>query len=208
MKRTRTALLAARAAHALAARGQEVLARKRDALLQEMLRSAREVLAARQDLAALAAEAVTALAAARGHEGPDGLRSAAAAATREVLVDVEVRNVWGVRVPTVHTAPVVRRPADRGYGLLGTSASVDDAAEAFERLVGVALEHAPREVRLRRLAAEIRRTGRKVNTLQYVLIPRLAREERTIAGALDEQEREDLFRLQLLGQEGLDPSTR
>ncbi|MDR7554627.1 MAG: V-type ATP synthase subunit D [Armatimonadota bacterium] len=201
MKRTRTALLAARAAYTLAARGQEVLARKRDALLQEMLRSAQEVLAARQDLAALAAEAVTALTAAHGHEGPEGLRAAAAAARREVLVDVEVRNVWGVRVPAVRAAPVVRRPADRGYGLLGTSASVDDAAGAFERLVGFALEHTPREVRLRRLAAEIRRTSRKVNTLRYVLLPRLAREARTIAAALDEQEREDLFRLLLLGQQ-------
>jgi len=201
VKRTRTALLAARRARALAARGQEVLSRKRDALLQEMLHAAREVLEVRHDLGALAAEAAAALAVASGHEGGAGLQAAAAAARRDVLVDVEVRNVWGVRVPVVRAGPLGRRPVDRGWGLLGTAASVDDAAGAFERLVALALQHAPREVRLRRLAAEIRRTSRKVNTLQYVVLPRLAREERAIATALDEQEREDLFRLQLLAQQ-------
>lgn len=195
---TRMALLERRAQIATATRGVEVLRAKRDALLAELYRAAGQALEFRRQAGEIASRAALALAAAQGVEGAGVLDSLAAAARREVLVEIEVRNVWGVRIPRLRAAPTTRRSVDRGYGIVATSAAVDDAAEAHEQLLAFVLEQAPQEIRLRRLAAELRRTTRKVNTLEQTVLPRLEAEVRRIEAALEEQEREDRFRLELL----------
>jgi V/A-type H+-transporting ATPase subunit D len=68
-------------------------------------------------------------------------------------------------------------------------------AEAFEAQVDLIIALAASEVRLRRLAEEIGRTTRRVNALDNVLIPRLEAQCAYIQMVLEEQEREDLFRL-------------
>lgn len=195
---TRMSLLAERAKVVMAAGGVEILERKRDALLSELYRAAGEILEFRRAVTSLATEATVALAGAQAAEGERVLASLAGAARRELRVTIETRNVWGVRVPSVRHRGVARRARDRGHGLFLTSAAADDAADAHERLVAFVLENAPREIRLRRLADELRRTSRKVNTLQNEILPRLRRNVRTIAMALEEQEMQDRVRLQML----------
>lgn len=195
---TRMALLDRRARITTATRGVEVLRAKRDALLRELYRAASRALEFRRQAGELASRAALALAAAEGVEGSESLRSLAAAARRDVLVEVGLGNVWGVAIPQIRAAPTRRRAVDRGYGVVATSAAVDDAAEAHERLLAFVLEQAPQEIRLRRLASELRRTTRKVNTLEQIVLPRLEAEVQRIEAALEEQEREDRFRLDLL----------
>jgi V/A-type H+-transporting ATPase subunit D len=195
-------LLRERGRVATAQRGVAILKSKRDGLLRELRRAAGEALEFRRTLGALATEATLALARARGLEGDAVLESLAAVSRRDVKVTLGVENVWGVRVPSIGSVPAVRRSADRGYGLAGTSAAADDAAAAHEALIAFVLENAPREIRLRRLAAELRRTGRKVNALEHEVIPRLLRSAERIRAALDEQERADRFRLSMMVREG------
>lgn len=194
---TRMALLVRRAQIATSRRGVEVLRAKRDALLRELYRAFGQALEFRQRAGELASRAALALASARGSEGSGSIDSLAAASRREVLVEIELGNVWGVKIPQLRAAPTVRRSVDRGYGIVATSAAVDDAAEAHEQLVAFVLEQAPQEIRLRRLAAELRRTTRKVNTLEQTLLPQLEADVRRIEAGLEEQEREDRFRLEL-----------
>jgi len=197
---TRMALLERRAALATATCGVEILRAKRDALLRELYQAAGKALEFRTRAAELASRAATALARAEGAEGAPALTSLARATERDVLVDIDVRNVWGVRVPRIMSVPTVRRASDRGYGLLATSASVDDAAETHEKLVDFVLAQAPEEIRLRRLASELRRTARKVATLERRVMPRLRAEAERIESSLEELAREDRFRLELLRQ--------
>jgi len=82
------------------------------------------------------------------------------------------------------------------------SATVDDAAEASEQLLHFVLENAQHEIRLRRLAAELKRTHRKVNTIEHQIIPRLERTIREIEMALEEQELEGRFRMRLARRSG------
>ncbi len=199
---TRMSLLQKRAELKTSTRGAEVLRSKRDALLRELYRAAQSALEYRLQAVALASRASVALAEAQAVEGEASLRSLAAAARREVRVDVQSRNVWGVRFPSIASVPAVRRAIDRGYGLLSVSATVDDAAEASEQLLHFVLENAQHEIRLRRLAAELKRTHRKVNTLEHQIIPRLERTIREIEMALEEQEREDRFRTRLARRDG------
>ena len=86
---------------------------------------------------------------------------------------------------------------NRGYAVAGTSIYIDEVAEQFEVEVEGIIRLAESELRLRRLVKEIKRTSRRLNALEYLLIPRLKRECNQIQMALDERERNDHFRLKL-----------
>ena len=85
----------------------------------------------------------------------------------------------------------------RGYSIVGTSITIDEAAEAFEVQVNAILKLAESELRLTRLASEIQRTSRRLNALDHLLIPRLEAERDYIQMALSEQERSDHFRFKV-----------
>jgi H(+)-transporting ATP synthase subunit D len=174
------------------------LAGKREALLQELRGAADQALQYRREVADRGVRATAALVRALGLAGQGTLRACALVTRRDLRAEVRVRNLWGVRIPTIEAPPAVRTATDRGYGILATATAVDDAAEAHERLLTFILQEAPKEVRLRRLAAELRRTSRKVNMLEHNVIPQVRENVHRISMALDEQEREDRHRLQML----------
>jgi V/A-type H+-transporting ATPase subunit D len=104
----------------------------------------------------------------------------------------------GVKVPHIEQKGVSRPALGRGYSIVGTSTSIDEAAAAFETQVDVILKLAESELRLKRLAEEIQRTSRRLNALEHLLIPGLEAELDFIQMALDERERSDHFRLMLV----------
>ncbi len=192
---TRMELLAKKAQIALAQQGRELLEQKRTALMREFLSVADRVLAGSDVLQQSAAEARRALARAEVVAGTEAVRSAAMATRGELTLDVRSANVMGVRVPVIEQKRVARSALGRGYSLVGTSVTIDEAAAAFETEVDSVIQLAESELRLTRLAAEIQRTSRRVNALEHVLIPRLIAERDYIQLALDERERADHFRL-------------
>jgi V/A-type H+-transporting ATPase subunit D len=192
---TRMELLAKKAQLALAEQGQELLEQKRLALLRELMRVVERVLAGREQLQAAAVTARRSLARAEASGGGEAVRSAAIATRAALAIQVHTANVMGVRVPTIEHQRVARSVLGRGYALAGTPVTIDEAAAAFETEVDQLLELAESELRLTRLAAEIQRTSRRANALEYILVPRLAAECSAIRMALDERERADHFRL-------------
>jgi V/A-type H+-transporting ATPase subunit D len=83
---------------------------------------------------------------------------------------------------------------ERGYSLTGVSSRIDETAGDFEGILDLIMEMAPSHVKVRRLGEEIKRTTRRVNALQERLIPCLGEQIRFIQNALEEREREDIFR--------------
>lgn len=179
----------------LAKRGHELLREKRDALVTEffdnldMLRGKREVVEEKLE------EAFEALVEARVTSGNLDLERAADTSTRGIDVDVDSRNIMGVRVPVVESENVERKITERGYSFQQTSGAIDEAAEKFEEALQSVLELAEAEEIVKLLAQEIEKTKRRVNSLEHVLIPRLEDSKEYIEMRLEEQEREDKFRL-------------
>ncbi|HKK09126.1 MAG TPA: V-type ATP synthase subunit D, partial [Gemmatimonadota bacterium] len=121
--------------------------------------------------------------------------------SREIDVELELRETWGVRTAEVAAAPGVRRsPARRGVAPAGTGPSAAAAAEEFEDLVALLLEAATHETRIRRLARALARTTRQVNTLEQRVAPALEGQAASIRRTLEEREREDHLRLRRLGR--------
>lgn len=192
---TRSALLARRTQLQLAEQGRDLLKDKRSALMKEFSRLSASVAGTLADVERRAMDARRALASATARDGPDAVGSAALAASGKVELELETNNVAGVALVEIRKEPVARPPTHRGYSLSASSARIDRTAERFEAVLDTLLETAATEVSLRRLAAEIEKTTRRVNALEQVVVPRIERERDYIAMVLEDREREDRVRL-------------
>jgi V/A-type H+-transporting ATPase subunit D len=195
---TRMELLARKVQIALATQGRELLEQKRTALMKEFLSIADTVMERSDALQQASANARLALARAEAFAGTEAVRSVALASRTELPLQVTSASVMGIRVPHIEQKRVSRPVMGRGYSIVGTSLTIDEAASAFEMEVDSIIQLAESELRLTRLASEIQRTSRRLNALDHLLIPRLEAERDSIQLALDERERSDHFRLKLM----------
>jgi V/A-type H+-transporting ATPase subunit D len=191
---TRLGLNQTRATLRVARSGARLLRSKRAVLADEFFRLTREVLGGRTLLEEELREAQRALFIAEGLEGEAALESLALAAAREVPVELADRRVWGVAVPSIQAPRLVRSADARGASLVSWGLSSTETARRHERAVELLIDVGSKEAYLRRLADEIRETSRRINSLEQLVIPRLAREAARIELALDESAREDLVR--------------
>lgn len=192
---TRLELLRSRRRLARVREGADLLRRKREALVRELLRHARPAVDERERIGQAASAAYPALVEALATEGASGV-SAAAEPLRDVTVQMRTTQVWGLAVGSVAEAPVLVRTLEaRGTAPGPTSPATIDAAEAFERLTQLLVEAAPREMLLRKLGQAVAQTSRQVRALERRVEPALASAVATTAGLLDEREREEHLRL-------------
>lgn len=197
---TRTELLTRKMQIRLAKQGAELLRGKREALVREFLEELRRFATDRKAMKKALTTAKQSLMTALTIDGPLSVGSAALACRQPVSVDIEEENIWGTRVANVKSDYAVRSPAQRGYTAGGTSIRIDEAAERFEAAVELIIKVSPVDRKLRVLGEEIRKTSRRVNALEQRLIPNLTEEVRFIRNALDQREREEIFRLKRLKQ--------
>ena len=178
--------------------GIDLLRRKREAMITELLQRAQPALGAREAVRAEATAAYAALLEALPQHGAAGLTTIGWP-TREVAVDFALANVWGVSVPTFRDRPALVRtvPARAtAPGLVGPAAS--HAAEHFERLADLLLSAIPEDVAMRRVGTALSRTTRQVNTLERHVTPTLERQHAQIAETLRERERDEQVRQRFL----------
>jgi len=82
--------------------------------------------------------------------------------------------------------------------VVGTSAKIDEVAEAFEKATDLIFKLSQTENAIRRLILEIEKTKRRVNSLEFVMIPRLQTQVKMIAFRLDEMERDSFVMLKTI----------
>ena len=192
---TRTELLQRKNQINLAQQGNDLLKQKRDALLMEFMEVMDQVLDSSKRLQEAAAKASYAQAVAKAVDGSVSMRSAAMANKGEVDVELKGTVIMGVPVPEVAKKNIKKTSLERGYSLTSVSSRINETAERFEEEINVIIEIAAIETKLKRLGEEIQKTRRRVNALDYVIIPQLQEQVKYIQMALDERAREELFRL-------------
>lgn len=180
---------------ALAKEGAELLKTKRDALLQEFLTLMRPMVDFREKISESSKDAFMSLIMAKAVDGVEALRSVGMAAQRDIDLDIELKKLWGVDIPQVEGRNILRGSLNRGYSPTGVSSRIDETAEKYEKLVNLIIEMASVEIKFKKLAREIKKTNRRVNALEQRMIPNLQAQLKFIRAALDEREREDVFRL-------------
>ncbi|MBM3451047.1 MAG: V-type ATP synthase subunit D [Armatimonadetes bacterium] len=179
----------------IARQGVDLLKRKRDALVADFFNIVRQALAARERLNEACENAYVVLSLAKAVEGRQSLEAAALADKRELLAEVEIVNIWGIKVPTVQASNIHRPLMERGHNPTAVSARTIESASNFEEVLSAILEVASTEIKLRKIGEEIKKTTRRVNALEQVVIPRIHAEIRYINAVLEQRAREDVFRL-------------
>jgi V/A-type H+-transporting ATPase subunit D len=195
---TRTELLTRRSQIQLARQGAELLKGKREALVREFITELRRFTAEREALRSSLDAAGQSLMRALSVDGPEALASVALAQRWGVELELQERNIWGVRVTDVQSDYRARPAGGHRYTAIGASVRIEDATERFEAALERLIKIAPPDRKMRRLADEIRKTTRRVNALEQRLLPALQEQVKYIRSVLDQREREDTFRLKRL----------
>lgn len=171
-----------------------LLTRKRSALVNELFRTAKPVLDAREASEWQAAAAFAALLHAQADRGQP-LLQALALPDRELQVELRLTESWGLpAADVVQHDPILRNPDERKVAAGSTGPATTLAAAEFETLTALLLDMASREILIRRLARALAETSRRVNLLQSRVGPGLQAELTRIEATLEEREREEQLR--------------
>lgn len=201
-KPTRSELIEIKRKIKLSETGHKLLKMKRDGLIMEffqILSKARDI---RSVLTEEYREARHRLIIAEGVEGVIAIRAAAFAPKEKPYVHIRPKNVMGVVVPQVESRSVKKKIVERGYGIIGSRSAIDDAVTAHENLVEDIVIAAEIETTIRKLLVDIEKTKRRVNALEFKVIPELTEAAAFITFRLEEMERENTFRLKMIKQKG------
>lgn len=179
----------------LSERGHDTLEQKRDGLIMEFM----DILDQAQDVRSEVSEeyetAQETIDLARAMEGDVAVRGAAAALEEHPEITIQSNNIMGVVVPQIESSKVKKNLDERGYGVLGTSARIDETADAYEDLLESIILAAEVETAMKKMLEEIETTKRRVNALEFKLLPELRENKEYIEQKLEEQEREEIFRM-------------
>ena len=201
-KPTRSELIDIKRKIKLSETGHKLLKMKRDGLIMEffqILEKARDIRGILTDEYRVARRRLTI---AEGVEGTLAIKAAAFAPKDNPYVHIRPKNVMGVVVPQVESRSVKKRIVERGYGIIGSRSAIDDAVTAYENLVEDIVVAAEIETTIRKLLVDIEKTKRRVNALEFKVIPDLRAAAAFITFRLEEMERENTFRLKMIKKKG------
>ena len=189
---TRMNLLRLKKRLAIARRGHKLLKDKQEELMRRILELIEEIRTHRERVESETARILGRFAIARAAYGAEALDEAVMLPSKKVSVTVTTRNIMNVKVPVFHKEISGHI---RCYGFNTTSGELDFALAALDELLDSLLILAEKEKGLELLADEMEKTRRRVNALEFVLIPNIEETVKFINLRLAENERGDLTRL-------------
>ncbi len=179
-----------------AMRGHKLLKDKRDELMKQFLEVVRRNRILRQRVESGLEQANGAFTIASAVMSPEMLEQALLYPKQSVTLEVGQRNMMSVNVPTYTFRTRNEDPSDIfPYGFAQTSGELDTALESLSRVFRDMLELAEVEKTMQLLAEDIEKTRRRVNALEYMMIPELQKNIRYISMKLEENERGNITRL-------------
>lgn len=179
-----------------ARRGHKLLKDKRDELMRQFLDLIRANRVLRIKVEQLIAAANQDMLLARAVMDNATLETALMAGKESLTLDIDTKNIMSVNVPIFASLFDVSGEIEGlPYGLASTAGELDQAILALHEAFPVMLELAEVEKSAQLLADEIEKTRRRVNSLEYILIPELISQIRSITMKMDENERGNLTRL-------------
>ena len=186
-------LLTLRKRRKIAERGRDLLREKLDALMIEFFQFVREITALRSKAQKLLTEAYDDFVEAQMAIGSVRLEQTSVGVEDRFTIETKARNVIGVTIPYIQVTlkPLSAFP----YNPYDTSIKLDEATLKMAEAIKAIAELSSAEAAVKKLAEAIASTKRRVNSLEYVIIPRMLATIRYIEMHLEEAEREDFFRL-------------
>ena len=179
-----------------ASRGHKLLKDKRDELMKQFLELVRENRDLRQKVEESLLRYHNSFTVASAIMSPDMLEEALLYPKQSVSLELSYHNIMSVNVPRYQFKTKSDDPSEiYPYGFAMTSGELDDALFALSGVMMDLLHLAEVEKSAQLLAQEIEKTRRRVNALEYVMIPQLQETIKYISMKLEENERGNITRL-------------
>jgi V/A-type H+-transporting ATPase subunit D len=189
---TRMELLRLRKRSNLARRGHKLLKDKRDELMRQWLKIIDEVKVLRFSIEKEFQSVLERFVLAKAGIGSNQVEQELLLPAKKISVSVSERNVMSVHVP-VYTREISGDIIP--YGYMNTSGEMDIAFNDFNKFIENLFDLAEKEKAVQLMAVEIEETRRRVNALEYKLIPSIIETISFITMKLDETERSNTVRL-------------
>ena len=192
---TKGNLIIAKNTLALSEKGYELLDKKRNILVTEMMGLISKAEEIQTKIDTTFQEAYRALQAANMVIGIKTVEEIGLSIEEEDQVEIKMRSIMGVEIPMV---TLIRQNLKTQYGIDRTTIALDEAYSKFEKVKHLSLELAEYENAIYRLALNIKQAQKRANALMNIMIPRYERLTKDIQNALEEKEREEFTRLKMI----------
>jgi V/A-type H+-transporting ATPase subunit D len=187
---TKSSLLAVKEQLSIAREGFDLLEQKREILIMELMRLVEEVKLLERDLDKRVASAYGSLKQMLVLVGRENAREASAGIEFEYSTREKHGKLMGIPLPSID---VDMPRLELKYSFMSTSASCDATTVEFFELLKLLARMAEVRTMAWRLAREVRKTQRRVNALERIVIPDVEETKKFIEGVLEEREREVFF---------------
>ncbi len=179
----------------VAVRGHKLLKDKRDEMIRRFIELIRENKRLRESVEAGLGVALRSFLGASLTMSPEDMEVALLYPAKRFKIDVAKKNIMSVIVPVIRFSELESNQSAYPYGMLGTTGELDVAIDKLAGALPDMIRLAELEKTCNMLADEIEKTRRRVNALEYVMIPQLEETIKYITMKLDENERGNLTRL-------------
>jgi V/A-type H+-transporting ATPase subunit D len=185
-------LLLLRRRVALAIRGHHLLSEKRDEISRQLIKIVKEIGPLRQKVEKQLLETFRRFMLARASMEPEDIKAAMEVPTKKFSLAVKLASIMNVKVPEM-----VKQIEGNiiCYGFATTSGELDVALLSLEKVFDDLIVLAEKEKQARLLGAELQMTRRRVNVLEYIVIPEMKDKIKFIYAKLGEAERDNTTRL-------------
>lgn len=192
---TKGNLMLAKNSLALARQGYELMDKKRNILIRELMELIDEARTIQEEIDTTFTHAYQCLQRANIENGINAVSQIAYTVPIEDSVVIQTRSIMGTEIPHVKYTPRTPVPT---YAFSTTRESVDEAVDAFRKVKDLTVKLSMVENAAYRLAANIKKTQKRANALQNITIPMYTNLVYTITNALEEKEREEFTRLKVI----------
>jgi V/A-type H+/Na+-transporting ATPase subunit D len=192
IKPTRSELMELKKKIQLAVSGWSLLKKKRDGLIHDFFEILESVKTIRQEIVSEYVLALDVMNKTRTVESDFYIKSIALGVSNRPSASVGEKNIMGVVVPKIDSEFHATEKLFTGFY---SSSAIIECQQAYSRVVEKIIRAAEVETTMRRILAEIEKTKRRVNALEFDLIPRMQKTKAFIQLRLEEVERENTFRM-------------
>ncbi len=170
----------------LAIRGYKLLKDKRDALIQIFIKLVHDNMKTKEEFDKKIKECMNKFLLATLYMSEDDLNSIFLFSQRKTIAKTEYQNIMSVKVPKYK---IKEEGNLYTYGMVGTSPELDNSLKKYQEIIPLMIKMAELDKALVLLTEEIEKTRRRVNALEYVMIPNLEDTIKFITIKLDEMAR-------------------
>lgn len=194
---TKGNLILAKNSLALANQGYELMDKKRNILIRELMELIDQAKDIQEQIDSTFTHAYKCLQHANIEHGISLVSQLAYTVPIEDSIKIKSRSIMGTEIPLVDYTPDENRPT---YSFSTTDESIDRAREAFRKVKELTIKLSMIENAAYRLATNIKKTQKRANALKNITIPTYTTLVSSISNALEEKEREEFTRLKVIKQ--------